>query len=227
MWSASLTPSNSNVCSRCDAPMVPGASFCRECGTAVSPTPAAPATPDPSASYDAGHYQPSFFTPDPGVVPGELGSMGSRTGAWAISNLAVGLISYVPVVGWIVSLTTFIWTLTLYKRGQDIGARILGLRVIRDTGELAGFYHMWTRTLASLISLLAVGAGFWTAYSERDRRTWHDKWLGTYVVKSGPEVDELPATSSSAAKTWFWISIAFSGALLVLTAFLAVPGDSG
>ena len=151
--------------------------------------------------------------------------MGSRTRAWAISNPAIGLLSYVPVIGVSVSIATFIWNMTLYRRGQDIGARILGVRVIRDTGELAGFYHMWTRTLASLISLVVFGAGFWTAYSDRDRRTWHDRCLGTYVVKAGPEVDGLPATSSSTAKTWFWVSAAIIVAMLLLSVFLVAPGE--
>jgi hypothetical protein len=64
-----------------------------------------------------------------------------------------------------------------------------------------------------------LGAGYWTAYSDNDNQTWHDKWLGTYVVKAGPEVDTLPGTSSSAAKIWFWISLIF-GAMLIM--FIAI-----
>lgn len=218
-----LTPRDSNsgpdICGRCDAPVIPGANLCRECGAAV------PDTQEPVAPHYADDDRPPVFHPDPGVVPGELASMGSRTRAWAISNPAIGLLSYVPVIGVAVSIATFIWNMTLYRRGQDIGARILGVRVIRDTGELAGFYHMWTRTLASLISLVVFGAGFWTAYSDRDRRTWHDRWLGTYVVKAGPEVDGLPATSSSTAKTWFWVSAAIIVAMLLLSVFLVAPGE--
>ena len=114
----------------------------------------------------------------------------------------------------------------MFRRGQDVGARLVGLRVVRDTGDIAGFYHMWTRALASVISFIVVGAGFWTAYSDRDKQTWHDKMLGTYVVYAGPEVDNLPGTSSTTAKVWFWLSISFvvvaiSAVLLLLLAVLA------
>lgn len=157
--------------------------------------------------------------------------MGSRTGAWLISNVAVRMISAVPIFGWIVSLGAFIWTLILFQRGQDVGARLVGLRVVRNTGEIAGFYHMWTRGLASIISFIVIGAGFWTAYSDRDKRTWHDKMLGTYVVKAGPDVDNLPGTSSSAAKSWFWISVVAIPVIVVvfivvvIGALLISPSD--
>jgi uncharacterized RDD family membrane protein YckC len=127
-------------------------------------------------------------------------------------------------LGAFVSLGAFIWTMSLYRRGQDVGARLIGLRVVRDTGELAGFYHMWTRGLASIISFLLIGAGFWTAYFNPDRRTWHDKWMGTYVVKAGRDVDGLPGTSSSIAKACFWVSIAvpIAGLLALLVLLIAV-----
>ena len=157
------------------------------------------------------------------AVPGEIAGMKARTGAWLITHIVVAIAGFMPVLGPFVPLGAFIWTMYLYRRGQDIGARIIGLRVVRDTGELAGFYHMWTRGLASIISFLAIGAGFWTAYSDPDHRTWHDKWMGTYVVKAGRDVDGLPGTSSSTAKAWFWVSIAVPIAgLLAFWGFLLI-----
>lgn len=198
---------------------MPGASFCRECGTAV---PAESVDQNPTREYvradDPSQYTPMTIASDGIAVPGEIAGMGARTGAWVITNIVVGILGAIPGLGVFVSLGAFIWTMYLLRRGQDVGARILGLRVVRDTGELAGFYHMWTRGLASIISCLAIGAGFWTAYSNPDHQTWHDKWMGTYVVKAGPDVDGLPGTSSSIAKAWFWVSIAvpIAGLLAVL-----------
>jgi uncharacterized RDD family membrane protein YckC len=181
----------------------------------VPPGSYVPHEADYPRTYDPSGYTPTTIATDGTAVPGEIAGMGERTGAWLISNVVVRIISAIPIIGWIISLGVFIWNLFLFRRGQDIGARIVGLRVVRDTGELAGFYHMWTRGLASIISFLVIGAGYWTAYSDNDNQTWHDKWLGTYVVKAGPEVDTLPGTSSNAAKTWFWISLVF-GALLIM-----------
>ncbi|MBU80292.1 MAG: RDD family protein [Dehalococcoidia bacterium] len=190
---------------------MPGVNFCRECG---NPVPAVPG--ERARTYDPSGYSPSSLTSDGGAIPGQIAGMSNRTGAWLITSVAVSMIGSIPFLGWIVQIAAFIWTMFLYQRGQDVGARIVGLRVVRDTGELAGFYHMWTRGLAALVSFFALGAGFWTAYFDNDNQTWHDKWLGTYVVKAGSEVDNLPGTSSSAAKTWFWISITvFPFALVV------------
>jgi len=175
---------------------MPDASFCRECGTPV----------------------PTEFVEQ--NSSGEIAGMGVRTGAWLITNVVVRIINSIPVLGCILSVGAFIWSMSLYRRGQDIGAYIVGLRVVRDTGELAGFYHMWTRGLGSIISFLAIGAGFWTAYSDPDRQTWHDKWMGTYVVKAGPDVDGLPGTSSPTAKAWFWVSVA--GLLITVIAGLLI-----
>jgi len=195
---------------------MPGTNFCGECGTAVL-TDSVDQNPsgEYARAYDPLGYSPHTLASDGTAVPGEIADMGARTGAWLVSNVVVRIIGAIPIVGWVVSLGAFIWSLFLFRRGQDVGARIVGLRVVRDTGELAGFYHMWTRGLASIISFMVIGAGYWTAYSDNDKQTWHDKWLGTYVVKAGPEVDTLPGTSSDAAKMWFWISLVF-GALLIM-----------
>ena len=196
---------------------MPGASFCGECGIAVL---AAGSEPNPAGEFartdDPSGYTPSTLASDGTAIPGEIAGMGARTGAWLVTCVVAYIISTIPIIGGIVSLGVFIWSLFLIRRGQDFGARIVGLRVVRDTGELAGFYHMWTRGLASIISFIVLGAGYWTAYSANDNRTWHDKWLGTYVVKAGPEVDTLPGTSSSAAKICFWISSIFGAMLLML-----------
>jgi hypothetical protein len=204
---------------------MPGASFCQECGTAV---PAESVDQNPTREYvrtnDPSGYTPMTIASDGIAVPGEIAGMKTRTGAWLITNILVNMTGAIPVLGFIVSLGAFIWTMSLYRRGQDVGASITALRVVRDTGELAGFYHMWTRGLASIISFLAIGAGFWTAYSDPDHQTWHDKWMGTYVVKAGPDVDGLPGTSSSTAKAWFWVSIAvvpIAGLLAILGLLIA------
>ena len=217
---------------------MPGASFCRECGTAVpkesvdqNPTGEYVGTNGPSkytpeyvGPNDPSKYTPMTITSSGIAVPGEIAGMKARTGAWLITNILVNITGAIPVLGPFVSLGAFIWTMSLYRRGQDVGAHLSHLRVVRDTGELAGFYHMWTRGLASIISFLLIGAGFWTAYFNQDHRTWHDKWMGTYVVKAEPDVDGLPGTSSSIARTLFWISIAvpIAGLLALLVWIITV-----
>ena len=80
---------------------------------------------------------------------------------------------------------------------------------------------MWTRNLAAIISFLALGAGYWTAYSDEGNRTWHDKWMGTYVIWDNPDAALRPGTSSSTAKKWFWGSVLIVIALIAFVGFAA------
>jgi len=176
--------------------------YCRDCGAELLHP---DLIPFPQESYS--EYGPRPLATDGTALRGEIAEMKSRTIAWLIVNVGTRIVGGIPLIGWIISIAAFVWTLMLYQRGQDIGARFTNIRVMRDTGELAGFYHMWTRSLASIISFFLLGAGFWTAYFNTNRQTWHDKWMGTYVVKASPEIDRFNATSSQTAKTWFWLSI--------------------
>ena len=212
-----MTTSPSGFCGQCGARLAPDANFCRECGAESLHDRGFSSGATGYSDYEPSAYRPSTLTTDGTPIPGEMAGMGTRTGAFLISKVVVQVISFVPVVGWIIPLAAFVWTLILYQRGQDVGARITG---VRDTGELAGFYHMWTRGLAACVSFIVIGAGFWTAYSDPNRQTWHDKWMGTYVVKAGPEVNDLPGTSSSAAKAWFWASLLIAVIMLVAVIML-------
>ncbi len=204
-------------CGQCSTRVTSEMNHCGQCGAELL-------RPDlrslPTDSYP--EYVPRTVATDGTALPGEIAEMKSRTVAWLIVNVGTRIVGGIPVIGWIISIAAFVWTLMLYQRGQDIGARFTNIRVIRDTGELAGFYHMWTRSLASIISFFLLGAGFWTAYFNEDRQTWHDKWMGTYVVKASPEVDRLNATSSHTAKTWFWLSILGVPASILIILFLAL-----
>ena len=75
---------------------------------------------------------------------------------------------------------------------------------------------MFVRNAAASISLLLLGFGFWTAFSDPHRRTWHDKWLKTYVVKDGPEYRNRRRSSSELAYNWFWVIILLLIALVIL-----------
>jgi uncharacterized RDD family membrane protein YckC len=134
--------------------------------------------------------------------------MGPRTGAWCLNAFVPGILGLIPVLGFLINIGWMIGSWTLYRRGQDVGATLVGIRVMRDNGEVAGFFHMWARSaLAVSLSALPIGAGFWTAYFDSNNQTWHDKIMGTYVIKDNPSANQRPGTSSNAAKAWFLPSI--------------------
>ncbi len=158
-----------------------------------------------------------------------LASMGTRTGSYLINALVPSILGLIPVLGIIISLVWEGFTLSKMRRGQDIGASLMKIRVVRDNGDVAGFYHMWTRNLAAIISGIALGAGFWTAYFDENNRTWHDKMMGTYVIWDNPDAALRPGTSSSAAVKWFWASISLLVgfiALLVVILVVAVADSA-
>ena len=130
----------------------------------------------------------------------------NRTIAFIGPTLAINLIGLVPLFGFLVTIGYFALTFYLYGQGQDVGARIMKLRVIRENGDVAGFCHMWTRNLASILSLLALGAGYWTAYSDPKKQTWHDKIMRTLVVADSSKYQDRSISSSELAVHWFRIS---------------------
>ena len=232
-----MTPSS--FCPKCGTAFSEADRFRPKCGTArpvvpqpsqvqpsaaTEPAPAAPAiaaTPVPAPGYPYAAPQPvgttvagdtaligpgpAFRTPD--------SDAGKRFGGWAVTNIAPAVIGWIPVIGWIISAGLSIFNLMLFARGQDLGALTLKMRVLRHNGEAAGFFHMWTRGLATILSVIPLFAGYWTAFSDPRKRTWHDKLLNTYVINDHPDYARLPKTNSSAAVAWFWVSI---GAFIVI-----------
>ena len=61
--------------------------------------------------------------------------------------------------------------------------------------------------IAETNGFIVLGAGFWTAYWDRDSRTWHDKMLGTYVVDENSWNGDLEGSSGTGAKIVFWITV--------------------
>ena len=150
-----------------------------------------------------------------------LAGMSTRTGSYLINALLPSFLGFIPVLGIVIYAAWYPVTLYKWRRGQDIGASLMKIRVVRDNGDVAGFYHMWTRNLAAIISLIALGAGYWTAYFDENNRTWHDKWMGTYVIWDNPDAALRPGTSSSVAVKWFWASVLIVISLIVFAGFAA------
>ena len=65
--------------------------------------------------------------------------------------------------------------------GQTIGKMAMRIRVVADDAPLDPG-RAARRTLVSVVSVLAVGAGFIPALVDPDRRTLHDRVAGTRVV---------------------------------------------
>jgi uncharacterized RDD family membrane protein YckC len=110
------------------------------------------------------------------LIPSSLGivfavrAMGGRSGAIAsLAFLAYGM-----------------WACVLYTRGTTPGKHLLGLEVLDEDGDPAGFWRMIGREwFAKILSAMVLGLGFLWILIDKDRQGWHDKLAGTYVVKRG------------------------------------------
>lgn len=77
----------------------------------------------------------------------------------------------------------FYFTLFTGWDGQTPGKRILGLKVIRITGEPVGYGKALLRYAGYYLSFLLVGLGFVMIAVDRNKRGLHDLIAGTCVVK--------------------------------------------
>ena len=191
-------------CATCGQPMHPDAAYCASCGIQRS-IPADDDDPWGDRAIEADRLEQTMSERnlDRSAV------MGTRTGAFAINLLVPSILGFIPILGVVIWLGWGGMTFVKYQRGQDVGASLLKIRVMRDNGDVAGFYHMWTRNLVAILSWVVLLAGFWTAYFDERNQTWHDKIMRTYVIRDNPNAAARPGTSSSAAVMWFWISLPF------------------
>ncbi|MGH8084225.1 MAG: RDD family protein [Lysobacter sp.] len=66
-----------------------------------------------------------------------------------------------------------------HRGGQTLGMRPWRLRVIGVDGKAASYRALGLRYAVGSVSLLLAGLGFWWAWFDRDRLTWHDRASGT------------------------------------------------
>lgn len=69
------------------------------------------------------------------------------------------------------------------RGGQTIGMKPWRVYVIGLDGARAPLRKLWLRYAVGIVSLLCVGLGFWWAWVDRDRLTWHDRLSGTRFIR--------------------------------------------
>ena len=80
-------------------------------------------------------------------------------------------------------LTGLYASISWRKGGQTLGMRPWRLRVTDAQGGPAGFRALCVRYAVGSVSLLLGGLGFWWAWIDRGRLTWHDRASGTRMVR--------------------------------------------
>jgi uncharacterized RDD family membrane protein YckC len=68
--------------------------------------------------------------------------------------------------------------------GQTLGMKSWRIRLVTDDGRPLRWGTALLRCLVALLSWACLGAGFWSALLDRERRTWHDRLSGTRLVRT-------------------------------------------
>ena len=144
-------------CSQCGTKNADDAQFCVQCA-------------NPMAGG-----QPMAATAGEPASTGELASMGQRAGSYVVDFI----LEAIPYVGFVI----YIINLVKFRRGSTIGLGLVGARIVRENGDVSGFYHTAVRGMAAVLSMIPLGLGFWWAFWDPGRQTWHDKIADTFVVR--------------------------------------------
>ena len=82
-------------------------------------------------------------------------------------------------------LMTGVYAVFSWSRGgQTLGMRPWRLRLIAINQTTPIRQALIRRYLVGTLSLLLAGLGFWWAWIDRDRLTWHDRASGTRLVRT-------------------------------------------
>ena len=115
-----------------------------------------------------------------GVIRSALGFSGSVE----LAGILAGALGWFVWLG--VYFSTF-WTIT----GQTPGDRLLGIRVVSESGGAVKFRYAVRRFFAMVLCAIPLGAGFIPVLFDDRRRGYHDRAAGT-VVRWVQREDVLP-----------------------------------
>ena len=73
-----------------------------------------------------------------------------------------------------------------HRGGSTLGMRPWKLRLVGMQGVRPSLRVLSKRYVVGTISLLLGGLGFWWAWLDRDRLTWHDRASGTRLERETP-----------------------------------------
>ncbi len=68
--------------------------------------------------------------------------------------------------------------------GQTVGMKVWKIKLVGDGTRRFGWTGAMARSAAAVLSVAALGAGFWWALLDRRGRTWHDRLSNTRLVMS-------------------------------------------
>lgn len=84
---------------------------------------------------------------------------------------------------WLLLIGGAYFVVSWARVGATIGMRAWRFKLQREDGGRVGWALACRRCALAVVSLVLLGAGFWYARFNPERRTWHDRVCGTRVVR--------------------------------------------
>ena len=83
----------------------------------------------------------------------------------------------------VITLGYYILFTTVF--GATLGKMALGMKVVEESGQKAGFFRVLIReTIGKVVSAIILFLGYIWILFDGNRQGWHDKIGGTFVVKA-------------------------------------------
>lgn len=175
-------------CSSCQKEVLPDSYFCNWCSDFV---------PSPGQGEKAGLIR-RVVAQFAEIIIGVL----VWFGAFAIFAAIFGVNRPGPAIACtsLCVLAYVIYWLWLFQQGMTPGKKCMSLQVVKcQTGQNPGFVKMLLReTVGRAVSGAFLGIGYFWAIFDKNGQAWHDKLVGTVVIKRGSKANmprEFEATS--------------------------------
>lgn len=128
--------------------------------------------------------------PQPGSPPVIDSATLPRAGFWR--RVGASALDFIIVFALLAATHTLVLFLPLWLayhvgmwnwKGTTIGGMVVGLKVVRLSGQPLNFVVALVRSLFSIFSALVLGLGFFWAGWTKDKQSWHDLIAGTTIVR--------------------------------------------
>ena len=84
---------------------------------------------------------------------------------------------------WLLVVAGAYFVVSWVRVGATVGSRAWKFRLVRDDGARIDMRTACLRFILALVSLALLGCGFWYAWLNPGRRTWHDRVCGTRITR--------------------------------------------
>lgn len=87
------------------------------------------------------------------------------------------------VQGFVLVLSAAYFVISWTRGGQTLGMRAWKIRVLAGDGSSLPWPRALLRFVVALVSLAALGAGFWWTLFDAQKRSWHDMAADAMLVR--------------------------------------------